>query len=62
MDTRASWLYASWAIPTPNAWLASEGRALAYGKLSALAVSLCSDEASQITGAALPIDDGWTAH
>lgn len=30
-------------------------------ELSALAVFLCSDNASSITGAALPIDGGWTA-
>jgi len=31
-------------------------------ELAALAVFLCSDAAVSITGAALPVDGGWTAH
>jgi len=31
-------------------------------ELAALAVFLCSDNAASITGAALPVDGGWTAH
>ena len=31
-------------------------------ELGALTVFLCSDGASSITGAALPVDGGWTAH
>jgi 3-hydroxybutyrate dehydrogenase len=31
-------------------------------QVAALAVYLCTDAAAQITGTALPIDGGWTAH
>ena len=31
-------------------------------ELGALTVFLCSDEAASITGAAIPVDGGWTAH
>ena len=31
-------------------------------ELAALAVFLCSDQAASITGVALPVDGGWTAH
>jgi 3-hydroxybutyrate dehydrogenase len=31
-------------------------------ELAALAVFLCSDQASSLTGVALPMDGGWTAH
>lgn len=32
------------------------------GDLAALAVFLCSNEAASLTGVALPMDGGWTAH
>lgn len=31
-------------------------------QLAAVAVFLCTDAAAQITGAAIPVDGGWTAH
>jgi 3-hydroxybutyrate dehydrogenase len=31
-------------------------------ELAALAVFLCSEHGSSVTGAALPVDGGWTAH
>jgi 3-hydroxybutyrate dehydrogenase len=37
------------------------GRFTSVEDIAALAVFLCSDEASNITGASLPIDGGWTA-
>ena len=31
-------------------------------ELAALALFLCSDGGASVTGAALPVDGGWTAH
>lgn len=35
---------------------------VAVEQIGALALFLCSDAAAQITGTAIPIDGGWTAH
>jgi 3-hydroxybutyrate dehydrogenase len=37
-------------------------RLLAPSEVASLALYLCTDEASGITGSALDIDLGWTAH
>jgi 3-hydroxybutyrate dehydrogenase len=37
-------------------------RFIEVGELAALAVFLCSEAAGSLTGAALPMDGGWTAH
>jgi 3-hydroxybutyrate dehydrogenase len=37
-------------------------RFVEVAELSALALFLCSDNAASVTGAALPIEGGWTAH
>jgi 3-hydroxybutyrate dehydrogenase len=37
-------------------------RLLEPEEVAALTIYLCSDEAAGLTGAALPIDGGWTAH
>jgi len=37
-------------------------RLLEPSEVAALALYLCSDAAAALTGAALPIDGGWTAH
>jgi 3-hydroxybutyrate dehydrogenase len=37
-------------------------RFVEVSEVAALAAFLCSDEATSITGAVLPIDGGWTAH
>jgi len=37
-------------------------RFVEVGELAALALFLCSDGGASVTGAALPVDGGWTAH
>lgn len=37
-------------------------RFAATGEIGALTMFLCSEDAASITGAALPVDGGWTAH
>ena len=43
-------------VVTPNAITAT------VEELGALTVFLCSPGAASITGTALPVDGGWTAH
>ena len=38
------------------------GRFVEVAELAALALFLCSDNGGSVTGAALPMDGGWTAH
>jgi 3-hydroxybutyrate dehydrogenase len=37
-------------------------RFVEVAELAALALFLCSDNGASVTGAALPMDGGWTAH
>jgi 3-hydroxybutyrate dehydrogenase len=37
-------------------------RFVEVAELAALALFLCSDSGASVTGAALPMDGGWTAH
>ena len=37
-------------------------RFVEVAELAALALFLCTDNGASVTGAALPMDGGWTAH